>query len=147
MIQEKFDILITNVTTGQLSGTQLISSIKVAGGMSKDVKCILSTSNLGQLKKSDFPPDYIIEKDHNLLENFNNILQKLNNTQEVDEQASDLGPKKILCIDDDEAIQKLLDLSFKSCKGLEVEMAMSFDEGFSKLKSFKPDLILLDYYI
>jgi len=147
LMQEKFDLLITNVNTGYLSGTQLISAIKAAGGKSKDVKCILSTSNLSQIQKSDMSPDFIVEKDHSLLENLNNIVQKLNNVEDVESESTNSGPRRILCVDDDEAIQRLLELSFKSKEGVDVEQASTFDEGFAKIKSFKPDVILLDYYI
>jgi DNA-binding response OmpR family regulator/HPt (histidine-containing phosphotransfer) domain-containing protein len=153
LTQESFDLLITNVTTGHLSGTQLISAVKVTGGASKGLKCILSTSRLSMVEQTDFPPDYILEKDNTLLENLNSILQRLNAGKGVIVKAEDTegdiinGPKKILCVDDDEAIQKLLELSFKSIDGVSVEQAISFDEAFSKIKSFKPDIILLDYYI
>jgi CheY-like chemotaxis protein len=51
--------------------------------------------------------------------------------------------KKILIVDDDEEYAKLLALELKA-KGYEILSAANGEEGFQKLKSEKPDLVLLD---
>lgn len=51
--------------------------------------------------------------------------------------------KKILIVDDDEEFAKLISLELKS-KGYNVILAPNGEEGFKKLKSEKPDLVLLD---
>ena len=51
--------------------------------------------------------------------------------------------KKILLVDDDEATLKLLK-PFLVTKGFEVETAIDGLQGFEKVKSWKPDLVVLD---
>ena len=51
--------------------------------------------------------------------------------------------KKILLIDDDEATLKLLK-PFLVSKGYSVETAMDGLEGLEKVRSWKPDLVVLD---
>lgn len=51
--------------------------------------------------------------------------------------------KKILIVDDDEEFAKLISLELKS-RGYNVIIAQNGEEGFKKLKSEKPDLVLLD---
>jgi len=51
--------------------------------------------------------------------------------------------KRILLVDDDQEYAKLLGLELRS-KGYDVLDASNGEEGFEKLKSEKPDLVLLD---
>ena len=61
----------------------------------------------------------------------------------ADSPAADVKPKKILLVDDDEALRQLYSLEL-SGRQYEVVTASDGDEGFAKAKSEKPDLILLD---
>src|SRR3989339_1752250 len=51
--------------------------------------------------------------------------------------------KKILVIEDDRSLQNAL-LEIISQEGFESESALDGEEGIAKIKTFKPDLILLD---
>ena len=51
--------------------------------------------------------------------------------------------KKILLIEDDQILAKLYKTKFQK-EGLEIELAYDGQEGLDKLKSFNPDLIILD---
>lgn len=51
--------------------------------------------------------------------------------------------KKILIIEDERKISKLLKINFTS-EGYEVDIAHTGEQGLDKIDSFKPDLIILD---
>jgi DNA-binding response OmpR family regulator len=53
---------------------------------------------------------------------------------------------KILVVDDDVDILSVMELLL-TMKGFEVEVAAKGDNAFPKVKSFKPDIILLDVLI
>jgi DNA-binding response OmpR family regulator len=51
--------------------------------------------------------------------------------------------KKVLIIDDDQALGRALTLKLEQ-EGLEVDVAFTGEEGLEHIASFKPDLVLLD---
>lgn len=53
---------------------------------------------------------------------------------------------KILVIDDDKDLLEVLK-SLLTKKGFEVEVDENWDEGFSKIEKFQPQLILLDVFL
>lgn len=54
-----------------------------------------------------------------------------------------MGSKKILLIEDEELIIKLLGKKLSSA-GYDIALAMNGEEGLKKMKEVKPDLVLLD---
>ena len=54
-----------------------------------------------------------------------------------------MGVKKILVVDDDATILDMLK-TFLQTKGYEAETALDGAEGLAKVKSYRPDLIILD---
>lgn len=56
---------------------------------------------------------------------------------------SDPGKKKILIIEDDRSLQNAL-VEIIRQEGFESESALDGEEGLAKIKTFQPDLILLD---
>lgn len=61
--------------------------------------------------------------------------------------ASRKGPKKILVIDDDPGILRLLEKSLKGAHGYDVITAAESRVGFQMAKDESPDLIVLDVLI
>lgn len=53
-------------------------------------------------------------------------------------------PKKILIIEDEQNLTKALLSIFGNDRDYQAEVAIDGEEGLSKVKSFKPDIILLD---
>lgn len=51
--------------------------------------------------------------------------------------------KKVLIIEDEQTLVKALEQVLKE-KGYEIEVAIDGEEGFKKIVSFQPDLVLLD---
>lgn len=51
---------------------------------------------------------------------------------------------KILCVEDDQDIQLLLQLALGKLGGFEVQMAASGEEALEQMEDFSPDLLLLD---
>lgn len=52
--------------------------------------------------------------------------------------------KKILFVDDDEDIHVIVNMCLRDIPNVEIESALSGEEGLKKAMSFHPDLILLD---
>lgn len=139
LLIEKYDYLITGHATGIVDGPSLIAITKVFNGASKGVKTILTTS-IDKLDLSTVQmPEFLVEKKLGMMEIIKDIL--LDKPLETNE----LLFKKVLCIDDDTSILKLLKLAFSKQEGVE----FSFSSFLNKedLENFKPDLILLDYFI
>jgi len=57
------------------------------------------------------------------------------------------GPKKILVIDDDPGICRMLEKRLKASHGYDVVYALDARTGMAKAKSEKPDCIILDVMI
>ena len=54
-----------------------------------------------------------------------------------------MANKKILIVDDEHDVSKLLETRLKA-KGYDVDLAINGKEGLDKVKTFNPDLIILD---
>jgi CheY-like chemotaxis protein/HPt (histidine-containing phosphotransfer) domain-containing protein len=139
LLIEEYDYLITGHATGVVDGPSLIAITKVFNGASKGVKTILTTS-IDELDLSpDQMPDFLVEKKLGMMEKIKDIF--------VDRpvNTNDLTFKRVLCIDDDNSILKLLKLAFSKQDGVEFHFSNLLSS--SDLENFNPDLILLDYFI
>lgn len=144
MLIEKYDYLITGHATGLVDGPCLIAISKVFNGESKGVKTILTTSVDELSLVPEQKPDFLVEKKLGMMEKIKFILQGIEENLPVTKNHI---VDKILCIDDDESVLKLLRLSLSKIEGVQVECASSLSDGVSLLNSFKPNLILLDYFL
>ncbi len=61
----------------------------------------------------------------------------------IDKRVVKMGKKKIMVVDDEEALLELVKAIMEQ-EGYEVITAMNGEEALEKLKTVKPDLILLD---
>lgn len=57
--------------------------------------------------------------------------------------AGEIGAKRILIVEDEDLISKVLSIRF-SAEGYEVEVASDGEEGLNKAISFMPDLAIID---
>jgi excisionase family DNA binding protein len=57
------------------------------------------------------------------------------------------GTVKVLVVDDEIAITKLVELAFRNLDGYVVETANTGFTAGTKLESFKPDVVILDIYL
>ncbi|OUR96842.1 hypothetical protein A9Q84_10925 [Halobacteriovorax marinus] len=144
LLIEKYDYLITGHATGIVDGPSLIAISKVFNGESRGVKTILTTSIDELNLVPEQRPDFLVEKKLGMMEKIQDILE---GKEELEPDSNVHSVEKILCIDDDESVLKLLKLSFSKIEGVEVACASSIDEGEKLLKSFNPNLVLLDYYL
>jgi CheY-like chemotaxis protein/HPt (histidine-containing phosphotransfer) domain-containing protein len=139
LLIEKYDYLITGHATGVVDGPSLIAITKVFNGASKGVKTILTTS-IDQLNLSpEQMPDFLVEKKLGMMEIIKDTLVEAPVAQD------ELIFRKVLCIDDDNSILKLLKLAFSKQAGVEFNFSNFLNK--EDLESFSPDLILLDYFI
>ena len=67
LLNNRFDLLVTSMELKRLNGVALIGAIKLANGVSKDIKTIMVTSKPDQVKQGqDICPDKLIVKGSDL---------------------------------------------------------------------------------
>ncbi|WP_127717088.1 response regulator [Halobacteriovorax sp. HLS] len=143
LLIEKYDYLITGHATGIVDGPSLIAITKVFNGASRGVKTILTTS-IDQLDlEPEQMPDILIEKKLGMMEKIKEVFSEESAKEVLDETT--LPFKKVLCIDDDNAVLKLLKLAFSKQEDVEFFFSNHFNK--SEIQVNQPELILLDYFI
>jgi CheY-like chemotaxis protein/HPt (histidine-containing phosphotransfer) domain-containing protein len=151
LLEEQYDVLITSHITNSLSGLSLINTIRLNQGLNRNIKTILISSNEFESIKGDFPfrPDYFLKKDLKLTGELVNIFNVICNKTDCVAAVDNVNDSKrrILLIDDSADIHKLVEISIKKVKNIELRSAKSTDEAINILSEFKPDLILLDVHL
>jgi len=139
---EKPDIVLLDIVLPGMDGFEVLKEIKSAEASANTPVMILS--NLGQ--KEDMEKalrlgaaDYLVKAKFDM----EDILGRMNATLEANDVQAPTKKKKILIIEDE---QVLLDVLLKKLtkENYFVSFAMDGEEGMEKIKSEKPDLILLD---
>ncbi len=79
LLTEKFDVLITGVEIGMLSGPALISAIKISGGVNRDIPAIVITSSStgAQEPKRRSDPTLVVKKGRDLTDRIQAEVNKL----------------------------------------------------------------------
>lgn len=81
LLKEPYDILITNMEVSDLQGLPVISALRVSNSQNKDIPSILLTSGKVASLGKKIAPNYIVQKNADLIENLNlavrNIMQQL----------------------------------------------------------------------
>jgi len=76
LLREKFDLLITGMTIGQLNGRALIAAIKLSDGMNANIPMILLTTPDDDKLALACEPDHVITKDSEMLVTLCAVLQE-----------------------------------------------------------------------
>ncbi|OIQ20570.1 MAG: hypothetical protein BM556_01125 [Bacteriovorax sp. MedPE-SWde] len=140
LLNEKFDLLITDLHVGKLDGPSLIAATRVSNGVNKEISTIMLSVSYFDLLPSLSMPDYFISKNENILKEIENSITKF--LTELPENESE-KKIKILSLDDDTNIHDLLKISFSS-HNIEYKAASTGKEFIEKYRAVKPDLVLLD---
>jgi len=69
LLKEPFDLLITNMEVSDLQGLPLISALRMSNTRNRDIASVLLTSGKIKSYGRKVDPDYIIQKDADLMEN------------------------------------------------------------------------------
>lgn len=81
LLKEPYDVLITNMEVSDLQGLPLISALRISNSQNKDIPSILLTSGKVASLGKKIAPNYIVQKNADLIENLNlavrNIMQQL----------------------------------------------------------------------
>lgn len=79
LLTEKFDVLITGVEIGMLSGPAMISAIKISGGVNRDIPAIVITSSSAgaQAPKRRSDPTLVVKKGRDLTDRIQAEVNKL----------------------------------------------------------------------
>ena len=150
LLKEEFDCLITSKSVATINGIQLIQSLNLLDGPNKEISKILITTD----KRLEItgPNCHTFVKDQALLPNLENFFKKEVNTLEEKKIESyqqvakaQIKPlTRILCVDDDKLLQKVIKISLKSIPNIEIECYTSPTEALKKLDEKIPDLMILD---
>lgn len=142
LTDEYFDFVVTGHNTKKINGFELIEILKVSKGKNPNLKtCLISAAdNLAPLKKT---ADLVLQKNASLTQNLNSFL--LNEFKGSLNKQHSKSFQKIMLVDDDPVIRKLLHAVFKKESHLQVEIVASGAEALNKVQTFAPDVIVLDY--
>lgn len=139
LLEERFDLLITDLNVGSLDGPSLIASMRVSNCQNKNIKTLMLSVSYFDLLPSISMPDFFISKNEKILIEFERALDKFLHSDEVkaDKKIS------ILSLDDDKNIHELLKVSFKD-HNISYTPSLTGDDFIAKFLKEKPDIILLD---
>lgn len=139
LLDERFDLLITDLHVGKLDGPSLIASTRVSNGVNKTIKTLMLSVSYFDLLPSISMPDFFISKNENILIEFERAISKFVGPSEIKEE----GQVNILSLDDDKNIHDLLNLSFKDHQ-IKYRSALNGTIFIEEFIKNKPDLVLLD---
>jgi DNA-binding response OmpR family regulator len=140
LLNEKFDILITDYHTGKLEGPSLIAANRVSNSINKDIKTILISLSYFDLLPSVSVPDFFVSKNEDIIKDFKSALSSIVKNNQIQEDKESVN---ILCLDDDDNIHDLLKIAFSS-ENFEYNAAKTGEEFVKQYRNKKPDIILLD---
>ncbi len=140
LLDEKFDLLITDLHVGKLEGPSLIAANRVSGGINKDIQTVMLSVSYFDLLPSISVPDLFLSKNDKILSELESFLTDFTNGNFEAKLAS---PLEILCLDDDQNIHDLLNISFRN-HNIIYRSAQNISEFISQFEKKKPDLVILD---
>lgn len=142
LLKEHFDSMIITNKVGSIDGLQLVESLKIIDIQNKNLDIVFVTSN-----KNITEPSYklctIIQKDEGIGRNISQHYAKLIASKE-EPQKSPKQFSKILCIDDDKLLHRVIDISLRTFPGIESRFCLESINAIQIIEEFQPDLILLD---
>ena len=77
LLHESFDVLICSRQLPGLSGDALIAALKLSGASSATARTLLLTSGAAEARARSSDPDFIVQKDHKMVENLHRIASQL----------------------------------------------------------------------
>jgi DNA-binding response OmpR family regulator len=140
LLNEKYDLLLTDLHVGKLDGPSLIAATRVSNGINKEIKTIMLSVSYFDLLPSISMPDFFISKNENILSELASSIDKFISEDALNNEEEKI---KILSLDDDTNIHDLLKISFSS-HAIDYRSSINGGDFISKYRESKPDLVLLD---
>ncbi len=142
LTDEYFDFVVTGQNTKKINGFELIEILNISKGKNPNLKtCLISSDeNLAPLKKR---ANLVLQKNSSLTHNLNSFL--LSEFKGASGKPKSKNFQKIMLVDDDPVIRKLLHAVFQKETGLQVEIVASGAEALNKVQTFSPDVVVLDW--
>ena len=137
VVSEKPDLIIVDIGMPKLGGYEFANKIK-QDGATASIPIIVFTANsrMKELFKIEGVKDYVLKPF-----NEKELLGKI--SKQFGQETIEVDGKKILIIDDDPQIVKILNLRLKA-NGYNVLSAENGLVGLDKVNQYNPDLIVLD---
>lgn len=125
---QKFDLILTNLYYSDIDGIQFFNMLMASNSLNSVTPIILMTSgeNVNEMFGTEKMPNYILHKDLELIGNIEKAIQVL-----IDD--SDQKETKVLYIEDDVFIQKMVKLWLKKFPYVQMDMISSIKELEGKL--------------
>lgn len=137
-MREKYDVIISSVELKDLDGESLFSGINSMEGLNKNTLKVLITSQ----EKKDCENIVILKKELNLREKLTELFGK-----EFNDSLDNWNIQKILCVEDEPMIQKIMEKVFHLIPGCDVDIVSSVADARNQIQEKDYDLILLDYFL
>lgn len=151
LLKEHFDSLILTHKIKSIDGLALINTLPFFKIPNSDIKIIFVTSPSSKALKQDLGDCKVLIKEESLHDNLRDhyfkILDqsRLKTSEKIQTIAKSSKPlQKILCIDDDQVLHRILDLSFRSVPNLSTKFCADPSKAIKMYMEYQPDLILLD---
>ncbi len=140
LLDEKFDLLITDLHIGKLDGPSLIAANRVARGQNKDIQTLMLSVSYFDLLPSISVPDVFLSKDDKLLNELDEFFKKFVINEATTNICEDID---ILCLDDDQNIHDLLKITFRN-HNIKYRSSVNSKDFFEQYSHKKPDIVILD---
>ncbi|NRA45611.1 MAG: response regulator [Oligoflexales bacterium] len=151
LLKEHFDSLIVTHKLKSINGLTLIRTLPSFQIPNKDIEVILVTSPSSKIPLNELKHCTVIYKEESLHEklrdHYVDLLTQTNlkANQKIETFAKSSKPlRKVVCIDDDRILHRILDLSFKSLPDLSTKFCADSNQAVDMVLEYQPDLILLD---
>lgn len=139
LLNEKYDLLVTDLHVGKLDGPSLIAATRVANCINKNIRTIMLSVSYFDLLPSLSMPDFFISKNENILNELSQNIDRFLNEDSIQSNEK----IKVLSLDDDTNIHDLLKISFSS-HSIGYRAATNSEDFIRLYREEKPDLVLLD---
>ncbi len=138
LFSKKYDLIITSLFIEGIDGVQLITSVKQSQMINSLTPIILLTSgeDVEALFSTELRPDFIIQKNEKTISEFQNVLTGL-------EIRVNENKVKLLYIDDDKFVQKMIKMWLSKVDFIELEVCGSVAE-VKELMDNEYDIIVSD---
>jgi CheY-like chemotaxis protein/HPt (histidine-containing phosphotransfer) domain-containing protein len=145
ILMERFDLIISSINIDMLDGVSFLSAIRVMKSLNQKTPLVLISSDEGFQKTKNLESVEFLVKNSDLLVSLDRVIKKV--FEKAPEKNDGYDFKRIVCIEDDLMIQKMISRAFRDEKGATLDFAGDLKSAIDLLKSGKPDLIVLDCFL